>query len=159
MYEPDPGPERDILATINEVPRAYFHLLAIAEAMFADLGISVAERGIMRDLFHEGESTAPDIARRKPVSRQAVQAVLDGLAARGLVSASENPRHKRSSLFALTRQGIEICVELQRRELVAVREIMAGVDPADFAAATRALRVLNGRLNEKYLAEPPIAAE
>lgn len=149
MYDPEPGPESDVLATINEVPKAFFRLTAIAETVFADLGVSAAERGIMRDLFIEGEATAPEIARRKPVTRQSIQPVLDGLVAKGLVGTVENPRHKRSKLYALTPSGIARCVELQKRELRVIRDMMAGLDAADFAAAAAALKAMNARLDEQ----------
>ncbi|HBS36730.1 MAG TPA: hypothetical protein DEA50_16885, partial [Parvularcula sp.] len=102
MYEPPPSRARDVLAVINEIPRAFFRLAAIAEDLFADMGLGAPERGTLRDLFIEGESSAPDLARRKAVSRQAVQATLDGLAAKGLVRTEINPRHKRSKLYLLT---------------------------------------------------------
>jgi DNA-binding MarR family transcriptional regulator len=149
MYDPEPGPESDVLATINEVPKAFFRLTAIAETVFADLGVSAAERGIMRDLFIEGEATAPEIARRKPVTRQSIQPVLDGLVAKGLAGTVENPRHKRSKLYSLTPSGIAQCVELQKRELRVIRDMMAGLDAADFAAAAAALKAMNARLDEQ----------
>ena len=149
MYDPDPSPEGDVLATINEVPKAFFRLAAIAETVFQDLDISAPERGVMRDLFIEGEATAPEIARRKPVTRQSIQPVLDGLVAKGLISASENPRHKRSMLYSLTQKGIEKCIALQQCELAAIRDMLNGMDSADFAAAANALKAMNARLDEK----------
>lgn len=149
MYDPGPGPESDVLATINEVPRAFFRLSAIAETVFCDLGVSAAERGVLRDLFIEGEATAPEMARRKPVTRQSIQPVLDGLVAKGLARADDNPRHKRSKLYSLTQAGIDRCVDLQKRELAAIREMINGMSPADFAAAAAALKAMNSRLDEK----------
>lgn len=149
MYDPDPGPERDVLATINEVPKAFFRLSAIAETVFADLGVTAAERGVLRDLFIEGEATAPDMARRKPVTRQSIQPVLDSLVDKGFVRAGANPRHKRSKLYSLTPAGVARCIELQNRELAAIKDMLSGMSPADFAAAADALRAMNARLDEK----------
>ena len=149
MYDPDPSPERDVLATINEIPKAFFRLSAIAESLFADLGVGPAERGILRDLFIEGEATAPDMARRKPVTRQSIQPVLDGLVAKGFVRTVDNPRHKRSKLYSLTQAGVTRCVELQTRELAVIREMIGDIGEKDFAAAAAALRAMNSRLDEK----------
>lgn len=149
MYDPDPGPESDVLATINEVPKAFFRLSAIAETVFADLGVSGAERGVLRDLFIEGEATAPEMARRKPVTRQSIQPVLDGLVGKGLARTVDNPRHKRSKLYSLTPSGVARCVELQKRELAVIRDMLAGMSKADFAAAAEALKAMNSRLDEK----------
>ncbi|OFX00906.1 MAG: hypothetical protein A3E78_03545 [Alphaproteobacteria bacterium RIFCSPHIGHO2_12_FULL_63_12] len=152
MYDPDPGPERDILAAINEVPKAFFRLSAIAEMVFADLGVSGAERGILRDLFIEGEATAPEIARRKPVTRQSIQPVLDSLVAKGFARGVDNPHHKRSKLYSLTPAGIAHCVELQKRELATIREMLGDLPPADFAAAAEALKLMNARLDDQISA-------
>lgn len=149
MYDPEPSPERDVLATINEVPKAFFRLSAIAETVFADLGVSAAERGVLRDLFIEGEATAPDMARRKPVTRQSIQPVLDNLVAKGFARGVDNPHHKRSKLYSLTPAGVAHCVELQNRELATIRDMLNGMSPADFAAAADALRAMNARLDEK----------
>jgi DNA-binding MarR family transcriptional regulator len=143
MYDPGPSLEGDVLAAINEIPRAFFRLAAVAEEVFADLGVSAAERGVMRELFIEGQDTAPSLARKKPVSRQSMQTVLDSLAAKGLVCVAVNPRHKRSKFYCLSQEGIALCVELQQRELSAIRELIAGAAPSDFAAAAGALKVLN----------------
>jgi DNA-binding MarR family transcriptional regulator len=149
MYDPEPSPEADILAAINEVPQAFFRLAAIADEILGDLGVTAPERNAMRHLFVEGEATAPDLARRKPVTRQSMQAILDGLVAKGIAGAQHNPRHKRSKLYALTPRGVALCVEIQKRELSAIRELMAGVDSADFAAAATALRAMNARLEAR----------
>ncbi|MEK7266740.1 MAG: hypothetical protein AAB227_11655 [Pseudomonadota bacterium] len=153
MYDPEPSPERDVLATINEVPKAFFRLTAIAERVFADLGVGPAERGVLRDLFIEGEATAPDMARRKPVTRQSIQPVLDNLVAKEFVRMIDNPNHKRSKLYSLTPAGVARCVELQNRELATIREMLSGMTPADFAAAAEALRAMNARLDDKINAE------
>lgn len=146
MYDPAPGRTRDVLSLINEIPRAFFRLSAIAEDLFADLGLGPPERGTLRDLFVEGESAAPDLARRKAVSRQAVQRVLDGLVAKGLVRPEINPRHKRSKHYVLTKAGIETCVEIQRREMEKIASLMTGAVEADFAKAAAAVAALNALL-------------
>jgi len=146
MYDPGPGPESDVLALVNEVPRAFFRLVSAGDALFADLGVSTGERGVLRELFVEGRDTAPSLAQKKPVSRQAMQTILDRLAEKGLVTIEPNPRHKRSKLYCLSQAGIELCVELQRRELAAIRETLAGAPAADYAAAVGALKALNQAL-------------
>jgi DNA-binding MarR family transcriptional regulator len=143
MYDPAPSRARDVLSVINEIPRAFFRLSAIAEELFVDMGLGAPERGALRDLFVEGESAAPDLARRKAVTRQAVQATLDGLVAKGLVRTEINPRHKRSKHYVLTQAGIEACVEIQRREMEKIASLVQGTGEADFAKAASALAALN----------------
>lgn len=149
MYEPEPSIEGDILATVNEIPKAYFRLSAVADRLFADLGVGAAERGVLRTLFVEGESTAPDMARMKPVTRQSIQPVLDNLVGKGLVATVVNPRHKRSKLYSLTPQGVACCVELQQRELAIIRDMIGEMSDVDFAGAAGALRLMNERLEAR----------
>jgi MarR family 2-MHQ and catechol resistance regulon transcriptional repressor len=146
MYDPAPSRSRDVLSLINEIPRAYHRLSAIAEDLFADLGLGPPERGALRDLFVEGESAVPDLARRKAVSRQSVQAVLDRLVAKGFVRTEINPRHKRSRHYVLTQAGIETCVEIQRREMEKIGSLLSGAGDADFAKAAAAVASLNAVL-------------
>lgn len=146
MYDPDPGRARDVLSLINEIPRAFFRLSAIAEDLFADLGLGPSERGALRDLFVEGESSAPELARRKAVSRQAVQMTLSGLVAKGLVRTEINPRRKRAKRYVLTQAGIRACVEIQRREMEKIGGMMNGAGAPDFAQAAAALAALNDAL-------------
>lgn len=143
MYDIGKSPEGDVLALINEVPTAFFRLSAVAETIFADLEVSGPARGVLRDLFIDGERTAPELARRKSVTRQAAQAVLDDLVAKGYVRATENPRHKRSKLYVLTPEGIDLCVKIQELELQEIRCILPSVGLHDFAAAAETLRTLS----------------
>lgn len=146
MYDPGPSRARDVLTLINEIPTAFLHLSAVAEAIYADLGLGAPERGTLRDLFIYGQSSAPELARRKARSRQAKQAVLDRLVARGLVRTEINPRHKRSKHYVLTQKGIDVCVEVQRRELGEISRLMEHVGEADFARAAKAVAALNAVL-------------
>ena len=149
MYEPDPSPQAAVLAVINEVPGTFFRLSAIAGTLFADLGVTGPERGAMRHLFIEGEATAPELAARKHVSRQAMQAALDGVVAKGFSRAGATPRHTRSQLYSLTPGGVAVCVEMQRRELSAIRDYMGDIVAADFAAAAEALRKINATIDRR----------
>jgi DNA-binding MarR family transcriptional regulator len=152
MYDPGDSPERDVLALIDEVPKAFFRLSATAEIIFADLGVSGAERGVLRDLFFDGERTAPELARRKPVTRQAIQSILDDLVRKGFIRAAENPRHKRSKLYVLTQAGINVCVKIRERELAEIGRLLRSVDDlegVDFEAAARAVSMLTGVLQDR----------
>ena len=146
MYDPGKTPEADVLATINEIPRAFFRLTATAERLHADLGVAAPARGLLRDLFLDGEQTAPELAAKKPVTRQAIQPLLDELAARGLVRTENNPRHKRSKLYAITPDGIDLCVTMQEREIAEIRRLLPDAGAADFRAAAEAIRILSDAL-------------
>lgn len=149
MYEPPESAQGALLRLIDEVPPAFFRLTAIAERIHEEIGIAAPQRGALRSLFLDGEQTAPELARRKPVTRQAVQPLLDDLVARGLVSARDNPRHRRSKLYALTKEGIDLCVSIQQRELAELNLMAPNIDSEKVAAAVEALRVLNATLADR----------
>jgi DNA-binding MarR family transcriptional regulator len=146
MYDPGKTPEAGVLATINEIPKAFFRLTATAERLHADLGVGAPARGLLRDLFVDGGQTAPDLASKKSVTRQAIQPLLDELVARGFVTAEENPRHKRSKLYVITPDGIELCVKMQEREIAEIRRLLPNANGADFDAAAKAIRTLSDML-------------
>ena len=143
MYELAPSPQRSVLKFIDEVAPAHFRLVALAERMHADLGVAGPHRTVLKALFLDGQQSAPDLARRKSVTRQAVQPIVDDLLAKGLVSAADNPRHRRSPLYALTREGIDVCVAIQKREIAEIERLAPDADPALFEAALKAIRALN----------------
>jgi DNA-binding MarR family transcriptional regulator len=149
MYQLTPSPERAVLGFIDEIPAAFFRLSALTETLHADLGVAGAHRTVLKWLFLDGEQTAPDLARRKLVTRQAIQPILDDLAARGLIETVANPRHRRSSLYRLTAQGIEACVVIQKREVEEIGRLAPEADQAVFETALAAIRRLNEALSQR----------
>ncbi|MEQ1930468.1 MAG: MarR family transcriptional regulator [Parvularculaceae bacterium] len=147
-------PERSILGFIDEVPYAFFRLSALAERLHADLGVSGPHRGVLKALFLDGEQTAPDLARRKLVTRQAIQPIVDDLVSRGLIAAEDNPRHRRSQLYSLTKKGIEACVTIQEREIAEIERLTPDLDAGSLDSALSVIRQLNEALLERLDAAP-----
>jgi DNA-binding MarR family transcriptional regulator len=94
----------DVLELSVAVIELYFRLEAITQATagFAQAG---GEFGVLRSLVMEGAQTVPQIANARPVSRQHCQTIVNGLAGQGLVEFAENPRHKKSKLVRVTKEG------------------------------------------------------
>jgi len=149
MYSEGDTPQQAALEFIDEIPTAFFRLSAMAERLHRDLGVGGPHRGILKSLFLDGEQTAPDLARRKMVTRQAIQPYLDELMAQGFIAAVDNPRHRRSSLYSLTKAGIELCVAIQKREFEELESWGAQLDPAAIRAALKAVRELNEALDAR----------
>jgi DNA-binding MarR family transcriptional regulator len=80
-------------------------------------------RGVLRDLKLRGPQTVPQMARRRPVSRQHIQAIVNELIQAELVCLAENPRHKRSRMVQLTPAGERALQEIIEREHAVLNEI------------------------------------
>ncbi len=76
---------------------ALFHRLrATAAQMHGQGELSAGRRGILFELARLGPQSVPQMARARPVSRQYVRGLVDGLRADGLVDLAANPAHRRA---------------------------------------------------------------
>ena len=83
----------DLAPLVNRIPRLYFLLRAVGDALHADLGVTTAMRGVMISLATLGPKTVPELARARPVSRQHIQTVVNALAAAG-TRGNRSPTHR-----------------------------------------------------------------
>ncbi len=91
-------------------------LQAVIDEMHGGGAPSGARRGLLRDLARLGPQTVPQLARRRSVTRQHVQALVNPLAEAGYVELLTNPAHRRSPLMGLTDRGVELVSAMDRRE-------------------------------------------
>jgi DNA-binding MarR family transcriptional regulator len=134
-----PDEARAFFDLVDEV-RALFHRLrAAGDVMLAEEGINAGQRGLLFDIAQDRRQTVPDLARKRPVSRQNVQSQMDPLIERGLVERRENPEHKTAWLHSLTDEGRAMVDRIRRRELRWVER--AGI-PVPLTDLERARNVL-----------------
>lgn len=62
-------------------------------------------RAVLLVLRREGPAPVPAIARRRQVSRQRIQGLVDRLRRLQLIELAPNPEHRRSALIRLTQTG------------------------------------------------------
>jgi DNA-binding MarR family transcriptional regulator len=86
------------------------------------------------------------MARARPVSRQYIQVLVDGLAADGLVELIDNPAHARSRLVRITPKGKRSLTESETREAAAFDDLAAGFDARELERATTLLRSVRDAL-------------
>lgn len=89
---------------IQSVRGLFFALRGVSNEMLADFDCTAVERGALQDLDSE-RLTVPAMAKRRAVTRQAMQKTIDRLVEQGWVSAVANPLHMRSPLLELTPGG------------------------------------------------------
>jgi DNA-binding MarR family transcriptional regulator len=102
---------------IREILFSYFRLNATGERLFAGIGQTPGKVSLMRTLMEQGPQSVAQIARSRPVARQAVQRMADELAAQGLLEYVENPTHRRAKLARLTAKGRKLMDETMAAEL------------------------------------------
>src|SRR5688500_20281501 len=88
-----------------EVAQCFFRIRALGQKTGLITSWGGGAFGFMRSLALLGPLTVPQIAEMRPTSRQRMQRLADELAAEGLGKFIDNPKHRRSKLVQLTRQG------------------------------------------------------
>ena len=138
---PDRPTQADaMIDLINEV-RSTFHLLRVlARDLHGGSDLTAARRGVMIDLLQGSAQTVPTLARKRPVSRQHIQGVVNGLLADDWVELLDNPAHKRSKLVSLTTSGRETITRMLSLESDLLQHLDMDPTPGEMAQAAELLR-------------------
>ncbi len=146
----------DVFDDLVDEIRLTFHALGSFASRSG--GIDAPGRAVLEYLVRNGPTTVPDIARRRGVSRQHIQTLVNALGDGGLVVAEPNPAHRRSPLIALTPAGREHITAITTREQELVGPFVEQLDPATLASSVdllRALRRYLDRLDDHQPQPPP----
>lgn len=141
---PDP-----MLHLFDEVRLLDHRLVQVAQALHAEAPVSVPGRAVLEFLHRNGPATVPEVARARYVTRQHIQAIVDGLLDGGFVATEANPAHRRSSLVALTPVGEQAITAMHARERQALRRRLRGIDAGDVRAAAELLAAVRGALDDE----------
>ena len=118
---------------INEVRLLYQSLVQIGEEIHAGSGISIGMRAVLEYLERNGDTTVPDMARARRVTRQRIQTLVNALSDLHLVSSIDNPASKRSPLITLSKNGARTILEMRRLE---GRRMRVALNEKEIRAAT-----------------------
>ena len=122
---------------------------AVVERSLEGTGLTVRTRAVLEVLLAHTEITVPDIAQKLEIKRQYVQVMVNETLAEGLTIKRENPRHKRSTLIALTPKGQTLIAEAVEREMTLVRALAIELDTADIETALRVVVTLTQNLKSR----------
>ena len=131
------------------VRRLFRAMAEKADAYLHDSDMTAADRAVMEFLFPDTQLTVPGIARRYQVSRQHVQVTVNRLLDRGLLLSSDNPRHRRSPLIRLSRDGRSAFAEIRRSESELLDDVFSNVAIADLATTRRTLETLLKKISKE----------
>ena len=131
---------------IEEIVSAFRQLRVVSAAVHGDGAPMPGQRGVLVDLERLGPKTVAGMARARGVSRQHIQALVDGFRSRGLVAMADNPAHRRSKLVALTSGGRALVKAMLKRERAALGALDLRVAPAQVRSAAATLRAFRQQL-------------
>lgn len=108
--------ERAVMSVIDRVRGVFHELKQVAQEVHGGSPLAGGMRGVLVNLLEDGNQTVPELARRRPVSRQHIQTLVNELLKLGLVTRKPNPMHKRSKLVGLTPEGHRTISAMLERE-------------------------------------------
>jgi len=122
-------------------------LLASGDKLSAPLGLTSARWQVLGAIAQaNGARTVPQIADEMGMTRQGAQKQVNLLEADGLVTVSDNPRHKRSPLYRLTPIGQSTYNSINILHTGWANALAVGLDSAKLKTALDCLIALDERL-------------
>jgi len=137
---------------IREILFSFFRLNATGERLFARFGHTPGKVSLMRSLMEQGPQSVAQIARARPVTRQAVQRMADELAEQGLIEFVENPTHRRAKLARLTAEGKQLMDEAMAAELKLAGRLAHNFSDREVEIAREVIQRLTVILTDERLA-------
>lgn len=140
------------LRTIVNQVRVLFHKFAHAAAQIhgTDL-MAIGKRAILEDLLKNGPQTIPQLARKRPVTRQHILSLVNPLKEEGRVEFRENPAHKRSFLVSLTGPGKKLIENMIAREDVVFNQLAESLKLQEVNRTIETLKTIQNLLeSEKF---------
>src|ERR687892_1928314 len=134
---------RSIADLMLEVAQFFFRIRAVGQKTGLITSWGGGAFGFIRSLAMLGPLTVPQIAQMRPTSRQRMQRLADELAAEGLVTFIENPKHRRSKLVQLTPKGDARYRQLNARFLAIASKMGVALSEADIRKTTEIVRQLS----------------
>ena len=109
-------------------------------------GLTVRTRAVLEILLAHDAATVPDIVQHLEIKRQYVQVMVNETLAENLTCKRDNPRHKRSTIIALTDKGRALIEDVVQREKALVASLAAELDAGEINTALKIVETLIDKL-------------
>lgn len=129
------------------IPKLFFRMNAVSEAVCKELGLTPGKRSVLHDLGLRGPLGVSEMARARPVARQYIQLLVSELADDGFVNMRRNPADARSKLVTLTGKGRAVLRELAKRHDALGPVLLSGLRHEDIETTCRVLNRLLANLS------------
>lgn len=151
MASTERSPEGEALTELF-IATFQFHgaLVAAGDKFSAVVGLTTARWQVLGALSRAGRpETVSNVARFMGLARQSVQRTADELARLGLIAYEPNPHHKRAPLMQLTEKGEAAFRQISDMRTPWVNALASELDAEEVAVATRLLKTLRRKFDEK----------
>ncbi len=124
-------------------------LLAAGDALVADVGLTSARWQVLGAIaLAPAPQPVAHLARSMGLTRQAVQRLVNEMAADGHLRLAPNPHHQRAKLVLLTAQGEAAYAAAAKRQKPWARRLGEGLSARQIEATAAILRTLRQRLEK-----------
>ena len=127
--------------------RFYTNVIGVLDEHLAESRFSLAEARVLYEVATRGHTTGSELAKALELDRAYLTRILQGFAAKDLVSYAPNPNDRRGNFIALTRDGDSAFADLREKSEAAVGAMLAPLSDADrrrLADAMWTIRLLLG---------------
>lgn len=147
------SPKAQLLEELfSEVVRTYFALKRLSGELDFVSDAQGGSMGIFEEIALNSPVSIPEIARKRDVSRQYVQKMVQKLLKQGLISAQDNPAHRRAKLYDLSDVGEAVFQQLANEACVFFESAVNPFEEQELDAAKKTLE----KLRTVFEAVPPI---
>jgi DNA-binding MarR family transcriptional regulator len=134
---------------ILEIFRVNGRLLAAGDELAEPVGLTSARWQVLGAIaLAMSPQPVANLARNMGLTRQAVQRLVNELAAEGFVEFEDNPHHQRAKLVVLTKKGRGAYDSISRLQAPWVNTLATDLSTKDLTTATRLLETLTERLEK-----------
>ncbi len=122
---------------------------SVVEKSLSGTGLSVRMRAVLEILAKQGALSVPAVAQQLDIQRQYVQLMVNDVITAGYALKKANPRHKSSSLIALTDKGKEVIDAVLAKEQQFMARLATEFDSQDVATALHVIEMLLQKFDQE----------
>jgi DNA-binding MarR family transcriptional regulator len=138
----------DVTNIVLKIFRLNGQLLTTGDRLTAPLGLTSARWQVLGAIALSSKPmTMPMIADDMGISRQAVLKQINLLASEGLVRQIANHKHKRSSVWELSADGVDKFAAITASQRPWAKGLAAGLSPFELKECLRVLNAIESQLN------------
>lgn len=130
-----------LTSLILEIFRIDRALITFGDRLNEDLGVTSGKWKVMGAIkILQSRVTVPLIADEMGLTRQSVQKIVNDLVKEDLLEKEENPINKRSKYIALTKKGLKILYQIDKRQIKWASSIVTTLRKKDIVQACHLLQ-------------------